>query len=96
MGLNPLYDLLRGFNIGRLNIDCADAELLLAEKGLVVRRHVVFDEITITIDLTNKICFITAMVEVAMTDLSVVIGANGVIALANMHHDVHVVREAFD
>ena len=46
--------------------------------------------------LANEIGLVAADVEIAMPDLPVVIRADRVVALADMHEDVNVVRQSFD
>ena len=87
---------LAGLNVRRLHIDSADAELLVSEALLIVRRHVVLDQIAIALDAANEISLVAADIEVAMADLPVIIGADRVVALTDMHHDVHVLGQALD
>jgi hypothetical protein len=61
-----------------------------------MRGHIVFDEIEVAIDLANKIGLLATDVEITMPDLSIVIGSDRIVALANMYAHVHVVGEIFD
>jgi hypothetical protein len=94
------HDALRhefaGFDFRILHIDGADAELLVAEQALIVVRHVVLDEQRRTFDSANLVGLVTAMVEIAVSDLAVIFLADRVIALANMHGHMDVRRQAFD
>ena len=62
----------------------------------IVRRHVVLDEEAVAFDGCDDVGLVAAGVEVAMADLAVVIGADGVVALADVDQDVHIVRQALD
>jgi hypothetical protein len=69
----PVGNQLPALDVRGLHIDGADAQLLVAEQTLIVRGHVVFDQIKVAIDLANKIGLVAAGVEIAMPDLPVVI-----------------------
>ena len=92
----PVGNQLPALDVRGLHIDGADAELFVAEQSLIVRGHVVFDQIEVAIDLANKIGLVATGVEIAMPDLAVVIGSDRVVALANMHAHMHVVGKIFD
>ena len=62
-----------GLDIGGLNVDRADTELFVAKALLVVRRHIVFDEIPVTLNFTYEIGLVAALVEIAMANLSIVV-----------------------
>ena len=96
MCCDPVGDQLAAFDVRGLHIDGADAELLVAEQTLIVRRHIVFDEIEVAIDLANKIGLVTTSVEITMPDLSIVVGSDGIVALADMYAHMDVVRKIFD
>ena len=96
MGLDPLRDLLAGLDIRGLHIDRADAELLVAEAAFVVRRHVVLDEEGVAIDPADQIRLVAPGVEIAVADLSIVIRAHRVVALADMDEHMDVVGQTFD
>ena len=91
VGRDPVGDQLPALYIRKLHIDGADAELLVAEQSFVVRRHVVLDQIEVTIDPANKIGLVATSVEIAMPDLAVIVRSDGVIALADMYAHMHVV-----
>ena len=59
-------------------------------------RHIMFDEIEVAVDLTDEIGLVTASVEITVTDLSVIVWSDGIVALANMHADMHVVGNILD
>ena len=61
-----------------------------------MRRHVVLDEEAVALDGCGDVGLVAAGVEVAMADLAIVIGADGVVALADVDQDVHIVRQALD
>src|ERR1700738_2913897 len=90
MHFDPVNHLLSGLDVWGLHVDGADAKLLVAEVLFVVRRHIVFDEIAVTIDLADKIGFVSSLVEIAVADLSIVVGPYCVIALADVNHDMNV------
>ena len=94
MGLNPICDLFARLHIGVLHIDRADAELLVSEASLVMRRHVVFDKISVAFDPTDQIGLIPPDVEIAMPDLAVIVGADRIVSLADVHHHMHVLGKS--
>ena len=96
MGLDPVGDLLAGFDVRRLHIDRADAELLVAEQAFVVGRHVVLDQERVAIDPADEVGLVAPRVEIAVPDLSVIVRPDRVVALADMHEHVDVVGQAFD
>ena len=63
---------------------------------LVVRCHIVLDQIAIALDLADQVCLVAYLVEIAMADLPVVISPYGVVALANVHRDMHFIRQVID
>ena len=72
------------------------AQLFVAKQTLIMRGHIVFDEIEVAIDLADKIGLVATGVKIAMPDLSIIIGSDRIIALANMYAYMHVVGEIFD
>ena len=54
------------------------------------------DQIAVTRDLTDQIGLVAALVEIPVPDLPVVIGADGVVALADVDHHMHVVRQSLE
>jgi hypothetical protein len=54
------------------------------------------NQISIAFDLADQIRLIAAGVEIAVPDLPVIIGANRVIALADMNQNVHIIGKPFD
>ncbi len=44
----------------------------------------------------NKIGLVPARIEIAMSNLPIVIGTDGIVTLADMHQDMNVVRKPFD
>ena len=93
---DPLGDLLSRLDVRRLHVDRADAELLVAEQSFVVRRHVVFDQVRVAVDPADEVRLVASRVEVAVSDLTVVVWADGVVALADVNGDVDVVRNSLD
>ena len=57
---------------------------------------VVLDEIGMATDLADQIGLVPSGVEVPMADLSIVIGADRIIALADMQRDMDILRQALD
>ena len=96
MRFDPLDHLLSGLDIGGLNVNGADTKLFVAKVLLVVRRHIVFDEIAVTLNFTYEIGLVAALVEIAVADLSVVVRADGVIALADMDHHMNIIGQSLD
>jgi hypothetical protein len=80
-----------GLDIRRLHIDRADPQLLVAEKAVEVVGHIVFDQIRVALDAAYEIGLVAADIEVTMADLPIVIGANRIVALTNVHRKVNIV-----
>jgi len=96
MRFDPLNHLLSGLDVWGLHVDGTDAKLLVAEVLFIVRRHIVLDEIAVTLDVAYKIGFVAPLIEIAVADLSVVIGPYCVIALADVYHDMNVSWQSVD
>ena len=96
MRFDPLHHLLSGLDIGGLHVNGADTKLFVAKVLLVVRRHIVFDEIAVTLNFADEIGLVAALVEIAVANLSIVIRAHGVIALADMNHHMNIIGQSFD
>src|ERR1700681_2366538 len=94
--LDPRRDRLSGLDLGVLHIHGADADLLVADQPFIVGRHVVLDQIRGALDLANKVGLVATMVKISMANLTVVLLADGVVALAHMHGYVDRIREALD
>ncbi len=90
LGAYPLNDRLGGFDSGILNIDGANADLLVPHQPFVMMRHIVFDETGRALNFRNQIGLIPAGVEIAMANLTVILLSDGIIALANMQRDVRL------
>ena len=45
----PLRHLLSGLDIGGLNVNGPDTKLFVAKVLFIVRRHIVFDEVAVTL-----------------------------------------------
>ena len=61
-----------------------------------MRRHIVFDHITVAGDVAHEVGLVPPLIKIAVPDLSVVIGAHRVVALTDVHHDMHVLGEPLD
>jgi hypothetical protein len=83
-------------DFGILHIDCTDAELPVAQSALVMMRHVVFDQIGRASDVTDLIRLIASGIEIAMANLPIILFADRVITLTNMHRNMDLGRQAFD
>jgi hypothetical protein len=53
MRFDPIHHLLSGLDIGGLDVNSADTKLFVAKVFLIVWRHIVFDEIAVTLDFTD-------------------------------------------
>ena len=53
MRFNALHDLFSGFDVRVLDVYCAHAKLLIAQVVFIVGRHIVFDQISVALDLAN-------------------------------------------
>ena len=80
MNADAFRDLRSRLDVRCLHVDSANTELLVSEILLIMRRHVVLDEIAVALDATNKVSLVPADVEVAMANLPVIIRADRVIA----------------
>ena len=61
-----------------------------------MRRHVVFDQVAVALDLADKVGLVSPGVEVAVPDLAVIVRSDGIVSLADMHHDMDVVWQPLD
>src|SRR5271166_1418502 len=84
MRSDAVSNLITAFDIWILHIDRANAQLLVTQQTLEMRSHVMLNQITVAFDFADQIRLVPARIEIAMTDLPVVIGADCVIALADM------------
>src|ERR1700741_4470733 len=75
--------LLPGFDIGCLHVHRPDGELFVTEQTLVMRHHVVLDHVNVSANLANQVRLVAPRVKIAVADLTIVVRANRVIALAN-------------
>ena len=93
MQLYAFCNLLAGFDIRILHIDRPDAKLLIAKEPMKVRRHVMLDQERIAVDRGDDIRLVSAGIEIAMANLTIIIGTDGVVALADMNQDMNIVRQ---
>ena len=70
--------------------------LLVAKATFEMRRHMVFDDITVAGDVAREVGLLPPLIKIAVPDLSVVIGAHRVVALTDVHHNMHVLGEPLD
>src|ERR1700730_4086027 len=96
MHFDPPNNYLPSLDVGVLHVDSADTKLLVPKVLFIVRRHIVFYEIAVTLDVANKISFVAPLVEIAVADLSIVVGPYCVIALADVNHDMNVSWQSVD
>ena len=96
MHFDPLNHQLPGLDVWVLHVDSADTKLFVSKVLFVVRRHIVLDEIAVTLDVADKISFVAPLVEIAVADLSIVVGPYCVIALADVNHDMNVGWQSVD
>ncbi len=80
VGSDAFGDLDAGLDVGRLHVDRADPQLLVAEKTFEVVGHIVLDQIRVTLDPARVIGFVAAKIKVTMADLPIVIGTNRIVA----------------
>ena len=93
---DALGNLLAGLYVGRLNVDGSYTQLPIAQEILIMRCHVVLYEVSIAFDLAHEIGLIAPDVEIAVANLTVIVGADCVITLANVDHYMHVIRQVGD
>src|ERR1700676_562169 len=74
-------------DIRRLHVDRSDAKLFIAELTLIIVCHIVLDQIRIGLNLADEISLVPARVEITMSYLSVVVRADRIISLTDMHQD---------
>jgi hypothetical protein len=96
VSLDPVGNKFASLDVRTLNINGTDTELFVAQMGFVVRRHVMLNEKAVTFDLANQVRFVTPRIEIAVSYLAIIVGTDRVIALANVDHQVHVVRQALN
>src|SRR3984893_3614439 len=79
-----------------LHVDGADAELLVPQQPLEMRRHVVLDQKGGARNFADQISLIAANIEIAVADLRVVFLADSVIALTDMDRNMDGGGEPFN
>jgi hypothetical protein len=96
MRFDAVRDLFSRLHVGTLHIHGTHTQLFVAEKPLVMGRHVMFDKVSVAIDLANEVRFVPPGVEIAVANLTIIIGPDCIIALAYVHHHVDVVGKSLD
>ena len=86
-------DCFARFDIGSLNIDRADAELLVPEQALERVCPVVLDQVGVAFDLADQVGLVAARIEISMPDLPIIMRADRVVSLADVDGDMDVLRE---
>ena len=54
------------------------------------------DQVAVAVDLADQVGLVAPGVEIAVADLAVVVRPDRIVALADMHHHVHVLGQALD
>ena len=88
-------DLLAGFYVRVLHVDSAYAKLLVAEQTLVMPASYRLDQVCVAVDLGDNIRFVPAHIEIAMSDLSIVVGTDRVVTLADVPGE-NIARQTLD
>ena len=96
MRSDAVSNLITAFDIWILHIDRANAQLLVTQQTLEMGSHVMLNQITIAFDFADQIRLVPARIEISMTDLPVVIGADCVIALADMDQHMNILWKPLD
>src|SRR4051812_45836466 len=96
MGVDTLNDLLWSLDVWGLNIDRANAKLVVPQTVLVMRGHVVLYQVASAVNPAHKVGLVRAKIEIAMADLPIIIGPDRIISLAYVHGHVHIVWESLN
>lgn len=96
MSPDAVSNSFAGLNIRCLNVDGSNPQLSIPQVTLKVRGHIMLDQIGIAFDPANQVRLVAPFIEIAVTDLAVVIWANRIVALANMDGHMNVVGNIFD
>ena len=96
MRSNSFCDYFASFDIWSLNIDRADAELLVPEEFLKGIGPIVLDQVRIAFNLADEIRLITAGIEISVPNLTIIVRAHRVVTLADMHGNMNIRRQVFN
>jgi len=96
MRSNSFRDYFARFDIWSLNIDRADAELLVPEEFLKGIGPIVFDQVRIAFDLADEICLITSRIKISVPNLPIIVRAYRVVTLADMDCNMNILGQVFN
>src|SRR5437868_2227599 len=89
-------DRFARFDIGILDIDRADPELLVPQQAIERISPVVLDHVGSALDLADQVCLIATGVEISMSNLPIIMRSDSVVPLAYMNGDMDVFRKSVD
>ena len=90
MRSNSFRNYFARFDIWRLNIDRADAELLVPEEFLKGIGPIMLDQVRIAFNLADEIGLITSCIEISVPNLTIIVRAYRVVTLADMDGNMNI------
>src|SRR2546423_899600 len=88
VGGYPFRDRFARFDIGSLDIDRADPELLVPQQALERVAPIVLDHIRMALDSADQVCLIATSVEISMSNLPIIMRSDSVVPLAYVNGDM--------
>src|ERR1051325_9827024 len=89
-------DRFARFDIGSLDIDRADPELLVSQQALEGVGPVVLDHVGMALDPADQVCLVATSVEISMSNLPIIMRPDSVVPLAYVNGDMDVLRNPTD
>ena len=96
MRTNSFCDYFARFDIWSLNIDRADAELLVPKEFPKGIGPIVLNQVRIAFDPADEICLIASRVKISMPNLTIIVRAYRVVTLADMDRNMNVLGQVFN
>ena len=96
VGGNPFGNQRAGFDIGGLDIDRANAELLVSEQPFESVCPIMLDQVGTALDLADQVRLVASCIEIPVTNLTIIIGAYRIVSLADMNRHMNICGYTFD
>jgi hypothetical protein len=82
--------------LGGLHVNRTYAELLIPEHTVECICSVMLDQIGVAVDMANQVGLVAAGIKISMPNLPIILKANGIVSLTDMHGNMNVFRKSFD
>ena len=89
-------DYFARFDIWSLNIDRADAELLVPEEFPKGIGPIMLDQVRLAFDLADEIRLITSRIKISVPNLPIIVRAYRVVTLADMDRNMNILGQVFN